>query len=67
MSMIVRLWRWEYMDEWTGRRIKTRHHATAEHFLAAHPDAVRIPGTEEIREISDPFVLAAAQMRREGG
>ena len=46
-------YRWTYVDEISGRRIKTRHHASANDFLRVHSDAKPIPGTEQILRLPD--------------
>jgi hypothetical protein len=52
MCTILR-YRWQYVDEISGRQVKTRHHASAEDFLRVHPDAKPIPGTEHVLELPD--------------
>ena len=52
MRTILR-YRWQYIDEMSGRLVKTRHHASAEDFLRVHPGAKPIPGTEEVLKLPD--------------
>jgi hypothetical protein len=60
MRNVIR-YRWQYVDELSGRRIKTRHHASAADFLKAHPDAKPIPGTEQILRLpDDPLASTSA-------
>lgn len=52
MRTILR-YRWQYIDELSGRQVKTRHHASAEDFLKVHPGAKPIPGTEHVLELPE--------------
>jgi hypothetical protein len=46
-------WRWVVTEEWSGRRIKTRHVMTEADALERDPTAEKIPGTYECREVPD--------------
>ncbi len=46
-------WRWVVTEEWSSRRIKTRHHMTEADALERDPTAEKIPGTYECREIPE--------------
>jgi hypothetical protein len=52
MKTVLR-YRWTYVDEISGRQIKTRHHASAADFLRTYPDAKPIPGTEQTLRLPD--------------
>jgi hypothetical protein len=47
-------WRWWITDD-LGRRHRTSYRMTREEALKRHPDAVPVPGTMEIRNLSETY------------
>lgn len=53
-SMLVEFWRWRYEDPVTGYACQTAVHMTADE-ARVYPQARRIPGTLEFRELEIDF------------
>jgi hypothetical protein len=48
--------RWRYFDEVRGKNVTTRYLCTEEHIRKEHPDATPVPGTEQVRELSEDLL-----------
>ena len=55
----IELWRWRLRDH-RGKVVATRHAMTEAVALARDPEAARVPGTRELRDVPEtPAELAA--------
>ncbi len=46
-------WLWRIRDERNGKFYKTRHRMTEADALARHPEAVRVEGSLEVRDLPE--------------
>lgn len=46
-------WRWEIWNVQGTKKVKTRHLMTEADALASHPEAVKVPGSCEIRNLPE--------------
>jgi hypothetical protein len=46
-------YRWHYYDPIRKKSSTTRYHATREDVAREHPDAVPVPGSEQLLELAD--------------
>ena len=49
----VEFWRLEVWNLQGTKEVKTRHHMDEATALARHPEAIRVPGSMELREIAE--------------
>lgn len=49
----VEYWRWMTWQVGGEKKTITRHHMNEETALARHPEAVKVPGTMELREVCE--------------
>jgi hypothetical protein len=53
MMKTVEHWKWLIWNLQGTKMTKTRHRMSEEVAIARHPEAVRVPGTMELREICE--------------
>jgi len=53
MPAILLRYRWRYYDPVRKKSCTTRYHAIREDIAREHPDAVPVPGSEQILELAD--------------
>lgn len=46
-------WIWKIRDELTGKMRKTRYRMTEETAMERHPEAVKLPGSREVRNLPE--------------
>jgi len=59
-TMLVEFWRWSYKDPITGHVCRTAVHMTAGE-ARVHPQARRIRGTLELRELEIDFAQGSSR------
>lgn len=60
----VEFWRWEVMNLQGTKKVKTTYRMTAAEALARHPEAVRVEGSCEVREVPETREEAADEAFR---
>jgi len=53
MTQMLLRYRWCYFDPVRNMNCTTRYHAIREDIAREHPDAVPVPGSEQILELAD--------------
>lgn len=64
MSATELRYRWRYFDPIRKKNCTTRYHATREEVEREHPDAIPVPGSEQLLELADdPFANSLAHIQ----
>jgi hypothetical protein len=57
-------YRWRYFDSVREKNVATRYHATRAEVEREHPDAVPVPGSEQLLAlVDDPLVNSMARFQ----